>query len=497
MDIEIGAMASGYAERVRRIYLFDVLHTLEAKRNEKDQNGRELDYFSIGMMVLLFFFEKKLMRQTKVSAYDAAYFLERFYERTYHFSFEQYEKMAHAVIEVLRPSNGTRPGRAFYNNETGKHEKVEYTYLKGSGYDKLTNRQYYTLEENGLELVFSTREFFTEFQLSISQLMLRKQLEKGEFHAALRQITEMSIDVEALKNRMLALKNKLRSNILSDETFKHYQDVIEDIHRRMQYESEEFQELEQFVSETRERLASRKHDEKTEQAHRLIVQVARNLAATHEEHTQLFKEGIELKRIALEVAGESLYSAAVASFQFNRDVVTHIVTTPVQVPYVRHMLTPFLGIEQQKNWPLFALLAPQRIEKAEDAPKLDAFEEPDEDEGEQRAYMARQYEHMMRALLGELGSGETTVQKFVEAVRHSSQLEWLQQPAFYQFLLLLHQRSPLYSQKQDDTFYILDRALALLGEKRLRVEERSDMVYGTERFHMQNMTIVLEDYDDV
>jgi len=39
--------------------------------------------------------------------------------------------------------------------------------------------KYYTLDEDGLELIFATKEFYTEFSLSISQLILRKQLEKG------------------------------------------------------------------------------------------------------------------------------------------------------------------------------------------------------------------------------------------------------------------------------------------------------------------------------
>ena len=71
-----------------------------------------------------------------------------------------------------------------------------------------TNAQYYTLDDDGLELVFATKEFYSEFQLSINQLLLRKQLEKGEFKGALRQINEMRIDVESLEERILHLTHR-------------------------------------------------------------------------------------------------------------------------------------------------------------------------------------------------------------------------------------------------------------------------------------------------
>lgn len=85
-----------------------------------------------------------------------------------------------------------------------------YSYLKAAKHDLDTNTQYYVLDEHGLELVFATKEFFSEFQLSINQLLLRKQLEKGEFAGALRQIDEMHMNVEQLQQRI----------IISDETYQ-------------------------------------------------------------------------------------------------------------------------------------------------------------------------------------------------------------------------------------------------------------------------------------
>lgn len=79
--------------------------------------------------------------------------------------------------------------------------------------DPEENVQYYTLDDGGLELVFATKEYFSEFQLSISQLVLRKQLEKGEFSGALRQIDEMRISVNTIRDKMQKKSNMTYSVI--------------------------------------------------------------------------------------------------------------------------------------------------------------------------------------------------------------------------------------------------------------------------------------------
>lgn len=83
--------------------------------------------------------------------------------------------------------------------------------MRANAFDAKSNTQFYALDEDGLELVFATKEFYSEFQLSIHQLVLRKQLEKGEFQGALRQINEMRVDVETLQERMVKLEHEIKA----------------------------------------------------------------------------------------------------------------------------------------------------------------------------------------------------------------------------------------------------------------------------------------------
>ena len=214
--IDLLEITNGYRERMRRLALFDPLFDLDRKR-EQDLKGKTIDMKGLGLLALLFFFEQKLMRQNKTGTGQLAGFLQQVTEEQYVLEELAYEKLARTIIQVFRPSTGKKRSYPFFDWEHQQESSLEYSILKANGFDSGSNTQYYTLDEDGLELIFATKEFYSEFQLSINQLMLRKQLEKGEFKGALRQINEMHIDVESLSERIVKLKHEIQRSIISEE----------------------------------------------------------------------------------------------------------------------------------------------------------------------------------------------------------------------------------------------------------------------------------------
>jgi len=79
------------------------------------------------------------------------------------------------------------------------------------------NMQFYELDEDGLELIFSTREYFSEDQISISQMLLRKQLEKGEFVLAIKyaelDLREYDIEIAKLIDRLYLYVEKVTDEL--------------------------------------------------------------------------------------------------------------------------------------------------------------------------------------------------------------------------------------------------------------------------------------------
>lgn len=495
----LSGMLEGYRERIQRLALFDPLHKLDAKR-EKDRQDRPVDCFGLGLLSLLFFFENMLIRNKKTGVQELANYLLQMNQEEIDHDYEGFEKLARTIVEAFRPSSGKRNSRIFYNWETRQMDKVEISILKAERGDIASNKQYYSLDEHGLELVFATKEFFREFHLSINQLLLRKQLEKGEFAGALRQISEMRIDVENLQERIVRMKHDVQRSIVSEETYLRYKQVIEDIHLRLSREHEEFTELQGFVDETRERLLYEQKNEKEQRAYAYILRIDRELGEVHFAHTQLLKDSIALKTTALQAAQETLYHVAMQSFNFDQEIVSCLLSTPLPLEAMRVLIEPLLMLEQFSSWSPLAVFEEQRVGAVLEEEEQDDFEDVTKEE-DQAQYNVWQLNlgKLMKNILAMMETRKViTLAEVVQYLRENGYEHWLQHRSFYDFWLLLHQCSPLHKSQGEEENHLFREVLALLkpGDS-ISVTELPTLMQVTERYEIQNMKLVREGSDDV
>jgi hypothetical protein len=490
--VELKDVTTGYSERIARIALFDPLHELDRKK-QTDHNGAPIDMKGLGLLTLLFFFEQKLMRNNKAGVKELAYFLHELGKENLKLDLAGYEDLARTIITTFRPSSGKRREVSFYNWDKKQNEKMYFSILKANSFDLKTNSQYYTLDEDGLELVFATKEFYSEFQLSISQLVLRKQLEKGEFKGALRQINEMKIDVETLEERMIKLEHEIKRNIISEETYSRYQTLLEDIYFRLNRENEEFEELHGFVKETKDRLYYQNNTTKERNAYELVLEISKELEEVHAGHTSLLQKSIHLKNTALQAAQESLYYVGIDSFNFEQDITARTISSPLPLEAMKGVLVPFLNVQESKQWSLLTIFAQQNITEDKQIVTSDGFMEPgDEEEQKYQQQLGAQYTRIMNLLLDALGDQSSiTLQEFFGDIREKQLDALLEQRYMYELFLLLHQRSPLQRSldEEDDHSHLLDGVTALLGSQTLTVHENGEILHVTDRYSIQNMTI--------
>ncbi|MGG0717969.1 replicative DNA helicase [Robertmurraya massiliosenegalensis] len=495
MNTQLKGITENYRERMQRLALFDPLFRLENKR-EKDEDNKPIDYFGYGLLTLLFFFENMLIRNKKTSIHDLAQYLYELNRGEQSLSLEGYEKVARTIVETFRPPSGKRNEKSFYNWETREYENVHYSILKADRADVNMNTQYYKLDEQGLELVFATKEYFTEFQLSINQLVLRKQLEKGEFVGALRQIDEMHIDVESLRNRMTVVKHEIQRNIISDETYERYKQMVEDINARLMRENEEFRELHTFVKDTKNRLAYDMNSEKDRKAYELILQIDRELGEVHHIHTMLLKESIDLKTTALHAAQEALYYVGIDSFNFKQEITTPLVSKPLPLVASKRLIEPFLTIEQSETWSPLVIFSEQRIETQDGIERTTNFADLSDEELQEleNAKVRKRFGDIMTFVLKVMeGKDSISLKEVVERIRVEDE-EWLNRRIFYQFWYVMHQRSPIMYEKTDDgNESLFEEVLELIKEQYsyIEVEELQEIIKATERFSIQNMVLRL------
>ncbi|MCM3439411.1 replicative DNA helicase [Metabacillus halosaccharovorans] len=494
---EMSDITSGFRERMRRLALFDPLYELDRKK-VKDYQGEPIDMKGLGLLTLLFFFEQKIIRNQKVGMKDLAKFLQKLTERQYILDGPAVEEIASAIIQTFRPTTGKKRTYPFFDWETYEKGQLDYSLLKAKAFDSKTNTQYYTLDEDGLELVFATKEFYSEFQLSINQLMLRKQLEKGEFRGALRQINEMRIDVESLNERMVKLRHEIQRSIVSEETFDRYKQLLEDIHARLERENEEFSELRQFVKDTKDRLYEKDYHQKEVKTYAYVLEISNQLEEVHYEHSRLLEQSIELKNHTLKAAQESLYYTGIDAFNFDQDINARIIGTPLPLEAMKGLLHPFLPIYQEQQWSPLTVFAEQNIrEDQEETVDYGFLTIGNQRVNDYHERLRQNYGYVMNVCLQAIEAGCQELAGVLEYVRKTEDKDLLHQRFFYDFWLILHQRSPIVAGKieneDDEQNHSMDDALAQLGQRTLMIKERPETLHVTERFSIQNMDIMLEE----
>jgi hypothetical protein len=114
MPIELNDILSGFQERMGKLALFDPLFELSRQR-KTDRSGKQVAMMELGLLTLLFFFEKKLMRSRKISVKDLVGFLAVVLEDKYDLDQEELEDIGRRIMHVFRPSSGRKREFPFFH----------------------------------------------------------------------------------------------------------------------------------------------------------------------------------------------------------------------------------------------------------------------------------------------------------------------------------------------------------------------------------------------
>ena len=205
------------------------------------------------------------------------------------------------------------------------------------------------MSQEGLELLFKTKEMYNELQVSITQLYLRQQIQRGVFDGALRSVEELSLAVKNEKNRIKALEEKIIRDVLQVAREQELEKQMNRINEQLEREKRVFDELEELIDFTIQQFRTNVVTEKEELAMNQVMQMKRKLLDIIAEHESLLTDKICMQKLMTHTIESMILSAFNTKVNFETEFLRPVVQQNIAMESLKKIIDPVLPIKR----PLF------------------------------------------------------------------------------------------------------------------------------------------------
>lgn len=329
------------------------------------QKYNEVDMVSVGFSVLLFILENMLIGREECSIDDIAGFLQTILKRSYDINMTQEEsrEMAFYIRDSISGSGGEVLEFKFKNLENNREESIPIKLIDTSYYE-IKKSARYKLTDQGMELLFKTREIYSEFRINITQMYLKQQIEKGVFSGALQTVNELNLQVRQLRERLENLLLNIRQNVLSID-FEELKILFVRIKEQFESERREFQNIKRILKEQRENIEKISYNDLEEKELKSLEQIktlTEKLNITTSEHDRLFNDKLDILGEYLKTLELRLRQGVSEYIDFEKSIFDVLILKNKSYEALQDILAPlFANTARNKVFNPFKAFEPQRV----------------------------------------------------------------------------------------------------------------------------------------
>jgi len=437
-----------FAERMNNLAPFVCM----VKRLSNMQKYPDFDLFSLGVGVMLYVLENMLIGKEECSIDEISDYLQTQIFRVYqqHMTQEDTKELAFYIRDAIT-GGGENYQFEYMNLENGMMESVPVRLMDISYYEiKKTSK--YKLTDQGMEMLFKTREIFTEFRLNVTQLYLRQQIEKGVFVGALQTVNELSLQVRQLRERIEGMMEGIRQNVFSVE-FEGLKKLLERIQEQFGIERREFANIKHILNEQKRAIEGIDYGKLTNKdlrAMKYIQIIAERIGLVTKEHDRLFNEKIDIIGEYLRML-EYMMKAGITDFMdYEHMVLDRLGNGNLPIEGATKFFSPlFMNRRKNKSFSLLKVLDAQNIRaEEEDFREVIDYEEEleQQEKGRREEAEARNWKiegYLERILEKVLRDEKTTLKGVIEGFEAELVEQVSKDFDFYSLVVMLHQRKEL------------------------------------------------------
>jgi hypothetical protein len=435
-----------FSARVKSLSVFEPIWQLKGLRKYQ-----EYDLVSLGLAVLLYILDSMLMGRSECDHEGISKFLLEVMRCHYNkeLSSEEAEQLTYTVLDQLR-NNGKPFEHPFKDLETGGSEKLRFHLIEIAGY-QIGGKIKFKLSQEGLDLLFKTREIYQELRVTIAQIYLRQQIERRVFDGALQAVDDLYLQVKKVYSSLQDMRRAILRDVHA-VSIDRYKQLVGRVQRQFQDEKKVFSELKELVRATEQDIRSHYLREKDRLALTQLLEVARRLDIVVNEHTRLFSEKLDLSMVLEETMESHIAHAFRTKISFDRELVDGVISNNASLETMRHLIHPILKPKPSKYFDMQKVFEPNLITRTVEEQEEEVVSDYDPEEvmeqlkrekalKELRDKRTRYYIEICLSPLEK--STSYTLLDVLQSMEPAACDDLINRVDFYPFLVQLHQTGTL------------------------------------------------------
>jgi hypothetical protein len=389
--MELNKLFEGITERYKNLVLFMPIYDL------KQLTKYPYDLMEIGFSVLLFIIDKMLTEKGYVTNDQLHQFLLQLMKEVYkeELSYEEISELrAYLVDEKLRNN-----GKDFFYEYTdyGKETKnrIQFSLIETHNFkysDHLDNKVKLKLTEKGIELLFKTKEMFSEMQISITMLYFKQQLDKLLYGPALNTVKDLIFQIDTQIRSIEDFAEKIRRNTMSVFNRKEIEERYEKSYKQTLEEKEQLKGLQEYVSNVVSNYISGNLTSKEKKKYATILEIENYLNRSITKHEILFAKKMDLLKSLTDSIQLLIENAFSRNFHFEQEILQAWIEKLITEEKIHSILKPLIPIKKTKYYHPFWAFVPQVTRKMTERSQAEIDEMDEEAKEKQLQEEERQKE---------------------------------------------------------------------------------------------------------
>ncbi|WML26322.1 hypothetical protein [Neobacillus sp. OS1-33] len=363
--MELTKLFEGMSERYQNLFLFLPVYELNQAKKPK---FKELDLMEIGFSILLFILEKMLTDRGNVTNEQLNQFLSQLMKDVYgeSYSYEEINELREYIVdEKLRKS-----GQDFiYEYMDYQRKETQYVRFKLIEYDHWTYQDHQNKEvklrltEKGIELLFKTKEYFSEMQISITMLYFKQQLEKGAYSQVLNIAKELLFQIDSQIRAMDDYEEQIKRNVLSAFNQKELETRLQRSYDQTKSERKQIIDLQNNVDRVKLNYVNGVLTNKEKKNYETVLEIDRLLRRATPKHERLFSRKFALLSSLTNSIQMLIENAFSKHFHFEQEIIQNWIEKKVTEEKIRRILIPVMPYKRPRAFNPLRAFQPQVIRK--------------------------------------------------------------------------------------------------------------------------------------